>query len=283
MTILAFHRMSQLKVHLLNSLYFRPGFARLAIRGLWGAMGFISRYILISPLLLAGCQTIRDRNMELVQDRAQKLLPLSRFRTTWCEVEAKPTEPALARYRQLFPKEKSMLEKNESWVYTWHASENSCEIRALESSEAIKNHIAFVETALCLLLQAHWVNSPFDDLHVEPKDLVRLEDKVQIRTSPASPELGIWLEPKEFVVESRTKSHGDLKATYGQPVADEWLPTRIEQTKDKTSVLVDEIDYKKTKDGKRRLISSLWISVGDDKVAPVRHTQLEFFNCNVLQ
>ena len=75
-------------------------------------------------VLLAGCQSAQKKNLELLGDRVRKLRPLSSAETQKCTLEVSLTQPASARYKEMFPKEKI----EEPWTYTWRGSEARCEI-----------------------------------------------------------------------------------------------------------------------------------------------------------
>lgn len=220
-----------------------------------------------------GCQSVQEKNMALISDRAQKLKPLSYWRPTWCRIEAHLTEPAMARYREMFPAEENNV--RETMVYTWKARKTTCEITSFDSSPLINNHKAFLETAFCMLLQTHWVNSPFDELPIKPDDVDKVNDHVHIKTS-SEPGLGVYLDPKELKIETRTKSHGTIRADYGS-LDNEWLPQRIEQQLPKQDLVLDMFEYDPKPLNGRPTLKSFWISVGEDK--PFQHTHVELQNC----
>src|ERR1035437_6108121 len=93
-------------------------------------------------LTLLGCQTVQQKNMALVQDRAEKLKPLSTWHSQWCRLETHLTEPAIARYREMFPDEAERLNEN-NLPYTWKARKYTCEINSLQPTPLTKNHQGF--------------------------------------------------------------------------------------------------------------------------------------------
>jgi hypothetical protein len=220
------------------------------------------------------CQTAQERSMALVADRAGKLRGLSRWTPTWCRVEARLTQPALARYREMFPDDKDQLDKD-TFAYTWKSRKTSCEIMPLETSALIKNHQAFLETAFCMLLQTHWVNSPFDELPVNPNELSEKDSKVHIPAAK-DPELGLFVDAKEVKIETKTKNHGVLSAVYAQ-VDQDWLPQRLEQKSGGKRLVVDGLEYESVPLGGRRIPKTFWISVGEDKA--FQHTQVTLSGC----
>jgi hypothetical protein len=128
---------------------------------------------------------------------------------------------------------------------------------------------------MCVLMQVHWVNSPFDELKVGPDDIGERDGRVHIRAG-GSEDLGLFVDPETVAVETRTKGRGVLRAAY-TPVDGAWLPQKLVQRTAETDFVVDAIEWSDTYVGTRRMPSSLWISVGEDK--PVRHSQLVFNDC----
>lgn len=238
------------------------------IRGSW------FRIILPVVLLLASCQTAQEKSVYIVKDRVEKLRPLSKWSRSWCQVETHLTQPAIARYRQMFPSEVDKILLS-GWTYTWRASEASCELKPSVESPAVKNHMSFMQDAFCMLLQVHFVNSPFDSLSVPASNFVMEEGKAHIIAS-GDPHLGIFLDPTNFVVETRTKSRGVLSAMYSQHEG-EWLPSRLAQDMASYHLILDEIEYADVKISGRRQIKSFWISVGAEQ--PLKHTQVVLNNC----
>jgi hypothetical protein len=128
------------------------------------------------------------------------------------------------------------------------------------------------------LLQTHWVNSPFEDLQINPRDVTKEKDgKVHVQSTMLDPALGIYLDPGPFKLETHTKARGILRVDYAETAFHQWLPTRLEQATAKTRVVVDQIEYDPVAVGGRHLIKSLWISVGDDDVR--QHTFVAFSDC----
>lgn len=221
------------------------------------------------------CQTPQQRSVRLVEDRFAKLKSLSSYRSTWCNVEARFTQPALARYQQMFPKDVEKL-SDSSLRYTWTARESSCEVVPAESTPLSQNHKAFMETALCMLLQVYFVNSPFDELAILPANIESLGKVTRIKTSDQS-EVGIFLPHETFSVETRTKSRGVLTASYEQK-AKVWLPSRLEQRRDGTLFVVDDLNY--SAQSPREKLESFWISVGSEQ--SLRHTHVTFSDCREI-
>jgi hypothetical protein len=228
---------------------------------------------LISLLFLFGCQSLQEKNIDLIKDRAEKLKPLSTWRPTWCRLEAHLTQPAMARYRQMFPEEDF---DEDVLAYTWKARKATCEISALQPSTLTKSHQGFLETAMCILLQVHWINSPFEGLEFAPQDVDNEEKLVHIRPPEIDKKLGVYLDPVAFIIETRTKSRGILKVAYSEHDHD-WLPDRLEQDMPGARVVVDGLEYSNARVGGRRMLKSFWISVGDE--TPFRHTQVMVSEC----
>lgn len=221
------------------------------------------------------CQSTQEKNQALVRDRFEKLKPLSTWKPTWCRVDAKLTQPALARYREMFAAEPEKLQ-SETWSYTWKARETSCEVTSLEDAPLSRNHRGILETVFCTLLQTHFVNSPFDELKIMPEDISAHEDRVQIKLGLGSAEdIGLYLDPRAVSVETRTRARGTLNARYAQS-GQQWLPERIEQKTATTVLLLDGFEYSEASVGARRMLKSFWISLGDSRALP--HTQV-FLSC----
>src|ERR1700722_10146363 len=133
------------------------------------------KYLLVLVVLLPACQTMQEKNLALIRDRADKLKPLSLWKPLRCKVSTHLTQPALARYKEMFPDEKGLSEVGPD--YTWRQFHSTCEITPDQHTPLTKNHQAFVETAFCLLLQVHFVHSPFDDLQFKPGEDVGGDDR----------------------------------------------------------------------------------------------------------
>lgn len=229
---------------------------------------------LVFALLIAGCQFAQRRAMDLLEDRVQKLKPLSQWQPLWCDLEVKLTAPAVEHYKTMYPKEVETLSKP-SWPFTWKAREANCEVTALLSGEAVSTQKGLLDTALCTLLQVHWVNSPFDELQVAPEQVDLSDNQVRIKTS-SNPELGIFLPTDQFVVETKTKSRGNFRASYSL-VDQDWLPKRIEVKTEKTILALDEIEFSESRISGRRSIKSAWLELGED--TSLRQAQINFGNC----
>jgi len=229
--------------------------------------------LFISLLGLAACQTAQQKSEMLVADRAGRLKHLSSWKSTWCQVDTELTEPARARFEQMFP-----AESPGELSYAWRARESSCEVSPLVASPVAKSQQAFLETALCLLMQVHYVNSPFDELDIASTGVEPLGDMVHIKAGD-KPDLGIFLPYESMTIETRTKSRGVLRATY-QEQQGVMLPKRLEQNRGGTQFVVDEIEYEPTMSGTRPMLKSFWIEVGAEK--PLRHSKAIVRDCRPL-
>lgn len=217
-------------------------------------------------VFLVGCQTAQQKRESLVADRRDKLKPLSTFHPVRCSVEARLTQPALARYREMFSGEDaSTLEFN------WHARESSCDISARDGSSKIAtNYQGFLETAMCVLMQVHWVNSPFDEMSI---DAVNEKDA---RVHIGKGTNGLYLDPTSFIIETRTPKHGTLIAQYERDRGD-YLPSRLTQkTRKGTQIVLDDFEWGDEVAG-RRMVRSFLISAGDEK--PLEHSRVVFKDC----
>jgi len=128
------------------------------------------------------------------------------------------------------------------------------------------------------MFEVYWVNSPFEDLQIVPRDIQNEKDgRIHIEGSMIDKDLGLYLDPVNFNIDTRTKSHGVLKSTYSQ-IQGQWIPVKLEQVTNKADLVVDEIEYDTVPVGGRKLVKSLWISVGDTG-QPLQHTHVTFTGC----
>ncbi len=223
--------------------------------------------------LTVGCQSASKKNIEFLSERVKQLKPLSRWAPLECELEATLTEPARARYQQMLGQEKPQ----ESTRYLWRGRETVCEILAPQSkSKQTDAQKPLLESSICLLMQVHWVNSPFDELKVDLERLNKVEDQLHVPTGD-DPELGIFLNKNDFTLQTRTKSRGVLFAQY-QEVNGIWAPIRLEQRLAGSRIVVDEMTYaQEAKPGARPQLKSFWISVGAEQA--FKHSYVEMQGC----
>lgn len=245
-------------------------------------------------VILTSCQSVQQKNKELVRDRVAKLQPLSRWQPMQCRLSTQITAPARARYEDMFPKEKEKL-KADRWNYLWRAHQHDCAVVNLDSTPLIENHKSLLSTAVCVLLQTHYINSPFDGPDFGDAKLVRTgkkgeDERVQIQTGP-EPELGIFVshdilkdqtQPTvgaRFSIETRTKARGQFTAMYGEFAGHQWLPERIEQRQGDTVIAVENIEYNSTMIFGRAMLRAFTISVGNQE--SVTHTRVHVVGCRI--
>ncbi len=223
-------------------------------------------------LLLAGCAGAQKKNLQVVQDRVLKLKPLSSWSPKLCKLDVTLSEPAKARYKELFPKEKLA----EPWEYTWKAREVACEVYGSARTPMRDSHKSLMESALCLLMQTHWVNSPFDELKVGPEAIVENGDRVQIKLNE-DPELGIFMERKAFVVETHTRARGWMRAEYADRDGS-FVPARLEAHGPDSLLAIEEMTYELAQIPRARpLLKSFWISIGVGNA--LKHSLVEVREC----
>lgn len=232
--------------------------------------------VFLAVLTVVGCRSAQQRREDLLRDRVQKLAPLTKYNPTWCQADASLTQPALARYRQLFPEEAKKLD-GRPLTYTWKARESACEVTPLDKSPATLAYKAFLDSALCVLMQTHWVNSPFDEFPYAPERLTDTDDgKIHLSTQDGK-EFGLFLDPAVFSVQTRTKGRGTFDAVYTLKDG-QWLPERLAQRlAGGTQIVVDEIEWEAARAGRRRMVRSLQISAGEER--PLQHSKIEFSGC----
>ncbi len=225
-------------------------------------------------VFLTGCQTAQQKSERLVNERAAQLQHLSSWPSTWCQIETELTEPAKARYEQMFP-----FETAPELTYAWRSRESTCEITPLVPGETAKSHQAFLETAMCLLMQVHYLNSPFDELNLAGPGVEPVGEYTHIKAGD-KPELGIFLPRDSVTVETRTKSRGVLRALYEERQG-QLLPKRLQQDRGGTVFVVEDIEYDDTaRAGARPMLKSFWIAVGAG--TPLRHSKAIVRDCRPL-
>lgn len=212
-----------------------------------------------------------------MQGRVAQLKGLEKYPSTVCEIEALPTPSALARYVQLNPKEASRLEKIE-WKFKWRQTENRCEISGSTELQALKMQKGIVEAAFCLPLQVFFVNSPFDEVQIHESAISREGQLIHVASKSGS-QLGYYLDTGNTTVRTRTQSKGELSAHYSETEG-EWLPDSIEQKTAALKISLDALTYSSQKLGTRRMLESMWISIGSDVAR--RHSQIFIRNCKPM-
>lgn len=212
-----------------------------------------------------------------MQTRVKLLSALSRYPSTVCEIETRPTPSAMARYIQLNPQEASAL-KGDIWNFKWRQTERHCEISGGSKLKAAQLQKGIVEAAFCLPLQVFFVNSPFDEVRISSETVSREDKLVRVSEKPGS-HLGFYLDTGNTTVLTRTQSKGELSAHYAE-LGGEWLPDQIEQNTPQLKILIDGLSYSEIRLGSRRLIDSMWISVGTDIAR--RHSQILVRNCQAM-
>ncbi len=236
--------------------------------------GFGLKHILLSlfsVVLLSACQTAQQKSEALVAQRVAQLKHLSTYKPTWCQVDTELTEPARARFEEMFPSESAS-----DLTYVWRSRESACEISPMKTSAIAHGQQVFLETSLCLLMQVHFVNSPFDELAMSPSDIEAVEALTHIRAGQ-NPDLGIFLPRDSVTVETRTKNRGILRVEYADRNG-VMLPTRLEQARIGTQFVIEDIDYDLS--GPRPMLKSFWIAIGAEK--PLRHSQAIVRDCRAL-
>lgn len=226
---------------------------------------------LISVVALSACQTAQQKSEALVAQRIAQLKHLSTYKATWCQVDVELTEPARARFEEMFPSESAS-----DLTYIWRSRESTCELSPMKTSNIAQGQQAFLETSLCLLMQVHFVNSPFDELATSPSDIESVEHLTRIRAGQ-NPDLGIFLPRDSVTVETRTKTRGILRVEYADRNG-VMLPSRLEQARIGTQFVIEDIDYDLS--GPRPRLKSFWMALGAEK--PLRHSQAIVRDCRAL-
>jgi hypothetical protein len=92
----------------------------------------------------------------------------------------------------------------------------------------------------------------------------------------ADPDLGIYLDPKTFRLETRTKSRGTITVDY-EAVGGAWVPSRMAQRVDHVAVVVDQMEYEPPRGTERPRLRGFVINVGDEKARP--HSDVTVTEC----
>ncbi len=228
-------------------------------------------------LSLCGCATQASKDFAFVQARVAQLKSLEKYPSTVCDIETRPTPTTISRYIQLNPQEANRL-KGDIWSFKWRQTENRCEISGRAELKAVRMQKGIVEAAFCLPLQVFFVNSPFDEVEISPGAIRREDRLIHVSDKPGS-HLGYYLDTGNTTVLTRTQSKGELSAHYAE-LGGEWLPDEIEQRTPGLKILLNGILYSEQRIGSRRLIESMWISIGTE--APSRHSQILVRNCRPM-
>ncbi|MGE4132200.1 MAG: hypothetical protein AB7F86_11220 [Bdellovibrionales bacterium] len=240
-------------------------------------VSFTLSWVLGIVVFISGCQTPQQRDTSLVRDRMEKLKPLSKYSSTVCELKVEPTAPAKARFAQMFPGQVEGL-RSEDWVYKWRQTENYCQISASSTSVVIKEQKSFLQSSFCRLLQAYYVNSPFDELKGGVENIHSRPEAVQISWKKDS-DFGIYLDRSKVGFVTKTKSRGELSADYRR-FGSVYLPERLEQKHGEVRMLIDQIQYASKEQEGRRPIESMWFSMGNEK--PMAQAKITVQNCKSL-
>lgn len=227
--------------------------------------------------LLFGCATQQQKDFAFVQARVAQLRGLEKYPSTLCEIKAIPTPSALARYVQLNPKEAREL-KDVEWQFKWRQTESRCEIMGQSKLQAMNMQKGIVEAAFCLPLQVFFVNSPFDEVVIGPDAIRREGERIHVANKPGS-DMGYFLETGNTTVHTRTPSKGELSAHY-MNIHGEWLPDSIEQKTATLKISLDGLLYSSDRIAGRRMLESMWISIGTDVAR--RHSQIQIRNCQAM-
>jgi hypothetical protein len=201
------------------------------------------------------------------------LKPTARWTPTWCRVDSKLTKPAIARYRNIFPDDVQRLESG-VLPYTWKATATTCEITPLDRSPLAVNDQAFLEVALCELVQTHFVNSPFDGLKPQA---VELRDERAFVRPGAEEDLGIYLAPDHVGTETHTKAHGVLSADYAER-GGAWVPIRLSARANGTTIVADQFEYDSPDNPRGRpRLKSFALAAGEGE--PSAYAEINVYEC----
>ncbi len=226
-------------------------------------------------LSLAACQTVQERNQRLVDLRKKQLSSLSEWRGQECRVQSQLTEPARARYKRLF--EMQGEQPKSEYEYKWEAREARCEFLPVDKSEISKSMAELLRGVFCIMLQVHFVNSPFDGLDVE---------RMQIHDEPMAvrigrDELGLRLTKDKFELETAAGSRGQFYVTY-QDLSGDWLPSKIIHISNKSTIQLSDFEFTSDKKFGRRALTSLVIDIGDASSEPSKFSDVQVGECRAL-
>ena len=238
--------------------------------------------LFIVLVYMVACQSAPEKRRALVQDRIAKLSGLGSPAPMRCLILAHLTDPATARYTKLFPDDAL---DTRAMTFDYRVDPNSCEVKPLEPGAVTRNYQSFLHTALCVLLQSHFVNSPFDGIEIADRDIeAENKDGERVRIRRGGGDLGLYLEPDRFDIETRTRARGIFKAAYTEQ-GRRWLPSRVEQIQGKSRFVIDQLQYDLPRRGGRTLLRSFDISLAEAPTVesaaapPVKQSRVELTDC----
>lgn len=231
--------------------------------------------LVFACLALLSCQSVEQRNGDLIETRRKQLQTLSHWKSQTCTIRADLSEPAKARYDRLFANSKKKRRIDEYlWKYEWRAREVKCEIKPLGKSEAERDFLNILTATVCVLLHVHWVNSPFDELDLSKMPVQDQSDWVQL-----GPELkGIRIAKKGVRIDTDTPARGRFSAAYEKD-GGEWLPKHLEHTSHESRIVIGEMFYDGNKFGGRRPLNRFSLYVGNSETEPWMHSTVYIENC----
>lgn len=231
---------------------------------------FFCTVILVSTV---ACQSAREKDAILLKDRIEKLSPLSHWTPLDCQVKTELAPQQAQKYMAAFPDEKEHIE-NWDVTYDWTALRSRCEVRPQPLTPASANQRAFMEEALCTLMQVFWVHSPFDDLKFDPNKMEDTDKQVFLRENDDS-DVGLYLNKADVSFETKTRRKGTYSARYALAGGD-WLPAEI---KHETPLFQIQLrDFEWDPNSHRSPPKSFWLYVGD-RSSPTPHTHVEVGEC----
>jgi hypothetical protein len=235
------------------------------------------KLLVLAFAILAACQSAQEKDALILKERVDGLQRHGYFKPLRCEMKSELSAPQAQKYRTAFPEEQALVDE---WtvVYEWLPRSGRCEVHANPLTPASANQRAFVEEALCTLMQVFWVHSPFDGLRVLPTDIVDQDEKIFIRQRENS-DLGIYLDKKTYEMETLTAKNGTFHARY-EKFGDHYLPANLEHKTVSFRFVLRDFEWSES--SPQDPPKSFWIHVGEMDATPTPRTKLTLGECKAL-
>lgn len=219
------------------------------------------------------CQSVQEKNALILKDRVDKLHS-PYWRPMRCRYQAQLAASQLAKYKVAFADEQLLLDQFDV-TYEWLPHSSKCSVHVTPLTPLTANQKAFVDQAMCTLVQVFFVRSPFDGLRVLPTDVIDKDDQILLAQRSDS-DLGIYLSKKNFDLETRTARNGTLRAKYSQ-FGEKYLPQELSHQTASFNLVLKDFEWEQA--GGRTVPKALTIAVGESVAEPTPHTILHLKEC----
>ena len=242
----------------------------------------MQRISLLGIFLFLGCQSAPLSRRALLEDRVTKLKPLGQKAPMRCLMLVQLTEPARARYQRMFQGE---LLDSRAMTFTYRVSPETCGVIPLEPGIVAEREKSILQTALCVIVQTHFIHSPFEGLHPAESDLETEAETGRVHIRQGTGDLGLYLDPKAVALETRTRARGDFLATYSDR-AGRWLPDFIEHRMGASKIRLDHFVFAAFRNQSPAWMRGFDLSLGSaaegpDPNAVIKHALVELADCQL--